>query len=69
MTAMLEPVDMLKEAESAGDYTRRLALMDEFRSLPANAVWEHYCLAKEKPVKTEWLDDLKQYEKDIMFKR
>lgn len=69
LTALLEPVDRLAEAENVGDYTKRLTLMDEFRSLPGNAVWEYYCLKKDKPVATEWLDDLKQYEKNVMFKR
>ena len=69
LTAMLEPVRLLHWAEEDGDYTKRLMLMDEFRSLPANAVWEYYCLSKEKAVATEWLADLKQYEKDVMFKR
>ncbi len=69
LAAMLEPTEMLKEAEEQGDYTRRLAYMDEFRSLPANAVWEYDCLIHEKPVGMEWLDDLKQYEKNVMFRR
>lgn len=38
LTAMLEPVEILHKAEAEGDFTARLALMDEFRSLPANAV-------------------------------
>ena len=69
LTAMLEPSELLKKAEAEGDYTKRLALMDEFRSLPSNAVWEYYCLKKNKPVASEWLDDLKEYEKSVMFKR
>lgn len=67
--AMLEPSHLLKKAESEGDLTTRLALMDEFRSLPVNAVWEKYCCEKNVAIGTAWLSDLKQYEKNIMFKR
>jgi len=67
--AMLEPAALLKDAENNGDLTKRLVLTDEFRSLPVQAVWDYYCLAKNAPIQTGWLDDLKQYEKDVMFKR
>jgi len=67
--AMLEPVQMLKAAEASGDNTKRLTLMDEFRSLPVNAVWDKYCSDTNTAVGTDWLVDLKKYEKDIMFKR
>ena len=69
LSAMLEPVALLAEAENKGDFTLRLALMDEFRSLPASAVWDYYCLKRGIPTNTEWLSDLKQYESKIMFKR
>ena len=69
LSAMLEPVHMLHNAEDNKDFTLRLALIDEFKSLPSNAVWEYYCLTKDIPANVEWLDDLKQYEKDVMFKR
>ena len=69
LAAMLEPVDMLYKAEDEKDFTRRLALMDEFKTLPSNAVWEYYCMSNSVPESIEWLEDLKQYEKNVMFKR
>jgi L-rhamnose isomerase len=69
LSAMLEPVKMLQDAEDEKNFTLRLALMDEFKSLPANAVWDYFCLKSGTPVATEWLADLAQYEKDVMFKR
>ena len=69
LSAMLEPVALLAEAENKGDFTLRLDLMDEFRSLPASAVWDYYCLKRGIPTNTEWLCDLKQYESKIRFKR
>ena len=66
---MLEPVKMLHDAENSGDFTLRLALMDEFKSLPASAVWDYYCLKSGTPCMTDWLSDLRKYESDVMFKR
>ena len=67
--AMLEPSQLLKKAELSGDLTARLAMTDEFRSLPVNAVWEKYCADRNVPVGTSWLGDLKEYEKRVMFLR
>lgn len=69
LNAMLEPVDMLHNAENNGDYTLRLALLDEFKSLPSSAVWDYYCYKNGIPTNAEWLDDLKLYEENVMFKR
>ncbi|MCE5256731.1 MAG: L-rhamnose isomerase [Spirochaetaceae bacterium] len=69
LAAMLEPTELLRQAERGGDKTGRLALMDEFRSLPSNAVWEKYCGDKGVPVGSSWLTDLRDYEKNVMFKR
>lgn len=69
LEAMLEPVHLLKEAESEKDFTRRLALIDEFSDLPAKSVWNYFCLTNSVPTNEEWLDNLKIYEKDTMSKR
>ncbi len=69
LSAMLEPVHLLQKAEDEQDFTLRLALMDEFKSLPSSAVWDYYCVKSNIPANTEWLNDLKTYEKDVMFKR
>lgn len=69
LSAMLEPVPMLHKAEDEKDFTLRLTLMDEFRSLPYNAVWEYYCMQKNIFTNEQWLADLKEYEKNVMFKR
>lgn len=69
LEAMLEPSALLKQAEDEKNYTLRLALMDEFSSLPSQAVWEYFCLTQSKPANEEWMEDLKRYEKDVMLCR
>lgn len=69
LRAMLEPVDALRAAEAAGDYTTRLALTEEFKSYPFGAVWDYYCASQGAPVREAWLSDVKKYEADVLLKR
>lgn len=49
--------------------TKRLALMDEFKSLPANAVWDYLCMTEGKGVGSSWLDEMEVYEREVQLKR
>ncbi|MFW5961657.1 MAG: L-rhamnose isomerase [bacterium] len=69
LKAMLEPVAQLKEFENKGDFTSRLALMEEYKTYPFNAVWDYYCLKNEVPVGKDWLAKIKEYEKNVLLKR
>jgi len=67
--AMLEPIAKLKELELAGDYTSRLALMEEAKTLPFGAVWDFYCLQQDAPVGEAWLAEVKTYERKVLSNR
>ncbi|AWB44690.1 L-rhamnose isomerase [Paenibacillus sp. CAA11] len=69
LRAMLEPVDLLRAAETEMDYTTRLALVEEFKSYPFGAVWDYYCAKSGVPVREAWLDEVKSYERDVLLKR
>jgi len=68
LMALLEPV-ALRDAEKSGDYTARLALMEETKSLPWGAVWDAYCESQNVPAGTAWLSEVKQYENAVLSKR
>lgn len=67
--ALLSPNEQLKEMQESGDYTSRLALIEEFKTYPFGAVWDYYCEQMGVPVKESWLDEVKQYEQDVLSKR
>jgi L-rhamnose isomerase len=67
--ALLEPVEQLKKLEADGDYTSRLALMEELKTMPFAAVWDFYCVQKGVPVGMDWLAEVKKYEADVLSKR
>ncbi len=69
LRALLEPTDALRQSEAAGDYTARLALLEEQKSLPWQAVWEAWCLRHDVPADTSWLSDVRHYEKQILNQR
>ena len=67
--ALLQPVASLKKLEAEGDFTSRLALMEEVKTLPYAAVWDCYCEQKGVPVGIHWLTEVKRYEADVLSKR
>lgn len=67
--AMLEPPKTLGRYEQSGDYTSRLAYFEELKTMPYNAVWDYYCLTNDVPVGVDWLNEIKQHEKDVLSKR
>jgi L-rhamnose isomerase len=69
LIALLEPTDRLRQAELEGDYTTRLALMEELKTMPYGAVWDAYCERHNTPVGMKWIDEVKRYESDILTKR
>ncbi|WP_340023998.1 L-rhamnose isomerase [Paenibacillus sp. FSL K6-1096] len=69
LRAMLEPVEELRAIELAGDYTSRLALVEEFKSYPFGAVWDYYCASQGTPVREQWLAEVKRYEQDVLANR
>ena len=69
LKALLEPVTPLRQAEAAGDYTTRLALLEEDKTLPFGPVWDYYCLTSNVPVGAAWLKEIKTYEKEVLALR
>jgi L-rhamnose isomerase len=69
LKALLEPTERLRQLEAREDYTARLALQEEFKSLPWGAVWDHYCARAGMPPRDAWLSDIRQYEHDVLALR
>ncbi|HAR67627.1 MAG TPA: L-rhamnose isomerase [Lentisphaeria bacterium] len=69
LIALLEPTDSLRSLEEAGNYTDRLVMLEELKSMPWGAVWDYYCLQQEVPVGPAWINDVRSYENDVLLKR
>jgi L-rhamnose isomerase len=69
LKALLEPTDTLRALEASGDYTSRLALLEENKTMPYGAVWDYYCESNNVPGGSAWLAQVKSYEKDVLSAR
>lgn len=69
LQALLTPHDKLRALQDAGDFTARLALMEDIKTLPFGAVWEAYCQQMGVPADGQWLEIVKAYEQNTLSKR
>lgn len=69
LMALLEPTQSLRTMEIEGDYTGRLAMLEELKTMPHGAVWDYYCQRESVPVGSTWLDEVRQYETDVLSQR
>jgi L-rhamnose isomerase len=69
LIALLEPQKLMDQFELEGDFSSRLALQEELKSMPFSAVWDYYCMKKNVPVGMGYMDTIKAYEKKELAKR
>jgi L-rhamnose isomerase len=69
LLALLEPTDRLRTFEREGDHFSRLALLEELKTLPAGAVWDHFCVTKGVPPSDRWMDAVLRYEREVLLQR
>jgi len=69
LAALLEPVRRLRDYEAAGDFTARLALLEECKTLPLGAVWEEFCRRCGVPGGFEWMDAVRRHEREVLSQR
>ena len=55
--------------ELAGDYTGRLAVSEELKAMPWQAVFDFFCLKNGVPVGNDMLAVIRDYEKNVQLKR
>ncbi|MBQ8544913.1 MAG: L-rhamnose isomerase [Alistipes sp.] len=69
LQALLEPLAKLREYEAEDKGFERLALLEEAKNMPWNAVWDMFCLRNGVPVGEEFIADIQQYEAEVTSKR
>ena len=69
LLALLEPISEMRGLEVAGDYTARLALLEEQKGMPFGAVWDYYCLQQGIPVGMSFIDEIRTYEAEVLAQR
>lgn len=65
LRALLLPMDRLKAAEEALDFTTRLMLCEELKDLPFGAVWAEFCARNDAPSGQALIKDLDAYQASV----
>ncbi len=69
LQALLEPSATLQQYEAEDKLFQRLALQEELKSLPWNAVWDMFCLQNNVPVGEDYIGEIEKYEAAVTSKR
>ncbi len=69
LSALLEPADMLRKLESDGDFTGRLSLLEELKTMPLGVIWDYYCLTSGVPTGEACLQEIRNYENKVLASR
>ena len=69
LQALLEPLPALRRYEAEEKGFERLALLEEAKSMPWNAVWDMFCMRNGVPVGEELIAGVEEYEAEVTSKR
>jgi len=69
LNACLAPVERIRAAEYSEDFTSRLALLEDRKTLPFGLVWAYYCESRGIAQDGVWLDEVKTYERTVLSRR
>ena len=67
--ALLQPHDALKALQDAGDFTRKMMIMEECKTLPFGDIWQAYCTRAGVPADESWYDTVMDYERAVLAER
>ena len=66
---LLQNYKDLQKYEEEGNYFARLALNEQYKTLPFGAVWDHFCEMENVPTDAELIKVVMDYEKNVTSKR
>lgn len=69
LRALLEPISQLRAYEAADKGAQRLALLEEAKALPWNAVYDEFCQRNNVPVGSAFITEIEQYEAQVLSRR
>ena len=64
--ALLQPHEAMKKMQDEADFTRRLMMMEEMKTMPFSDIWTEYCSRQGVPADSSWYDEVMDYEKNVL---
>ena len=65
LRALLLPLESLKTAETALNFTKRLIVTEEVKDLPYGAVWQEFCVRMDVPTGLNLMSALDTYQSSV----
>ncbi|MFK7880106.1 L-rhamnose isomerase [Roseobacter sp.] len=65
LRALLMPLETLKSAETALDFTTRLTVTEEFKDMPFGAIWNEFCMRESVPTGRKLIEELDRYQRSV----
>lgn len=69
LRALLEPVELLQKIENEGNYTDRMYITEQLKTMDFGTVFDYYCYVNNVKIGLEALDEIHDYEKEVLSKR
>lgn len=69
LCALLTPHREFAKLQDEGRFTELMALQEEMKFLPFEAVWNQFCREQSVPEGVKWLEEVQRYEKDVLSRR
>ncbi len=67
--AFLTPHKYLTELQNDEKFTKLMVMQEQFKMMPAEAVWNEFCERNGVPSDGSFMDEIEKYEKEVLFKR
>lgn len=69
LQALLSPIERLRHYEAEGKGFERLALLEETKAMPWQAVYDYFCLKNNVPAGESYIKEVERYEREVTLKR
>ena len=69
LSALLLPSEQLRDYQDDANYTKMLAISEELKTFPFGEVFDEYCKRVGAPVGMSWIDEVDEYEREVLSKR
>ena len=69
LNALVLPNENLAKLQKKSEFTRVLAMSEEFKTFPFGSIWDEYCEREGVPVGPDWIREVEIYEKEVLAER
>ena len=69
LIALLEPTKLIRKYEEDKNYFVRLAMLENLKFMPFADVWNFYCETQDVAGDDKYIDEVLDYEKEVLRKR